>query len=166
MFNVCIARKNVKVIIAFLILLVTACILMISSSFLLSVKPKSHYQSPPLDLLRQDENQSLTDPPSLDDVSAQYSLRHDREPPKKFREWFEFANSKKCFTDMSMYDAIYKDLAPFFALGQHDFKKRLQALTKGDFWALNVLKVSGGKASGAVKHRVQSVSQQSCLSSD
>ena len=60
-----------------------------------------------------------------------------------------------------LYEFIYRDLAPFFALGQEDFKKRLNILVKNQFPALEVLKISSGKASGGQTGRVQSVSYKS-----
>ena len=79
---------------------------------------------------------------------AYYRLRYDRDPPKKFKKWFEFAQTRKCFTHISMYDPIYKDLAPFIALGKEDFKKRLKIITENSFKSLEILSITKGKASG------------------
>jgi hypothetical protein len=89
-------------------------------------------------------NQHIT---TFESNVAYYQLKYDRDPPKRFRKWFEFAQTKKCFTHISMYDPIYKDLAPFIDLGKEDFNKRLRILTENSFESLEILNVTKGKAS-------------------
>jgi hypothetical protein len=153
--------KNKKIVLIVLVFVTLTGTLVLYGS-LFSRKAKSQYRSPESQASFKNEQISNTSIQALllDDVLAEYTLRNDRAPPKRFIKWFEFAHSKKCFTDMSLYDSIYKDLAPFFALGQEDFKKRLQVLLKNtrNYRSLDVLKISGGRASGSQTERVESVS--------
>ena len=63
----------------------------------------------------------------FDSLVARYTLKHNRQPPPRFNEWFQYAKENMCYLDR--YDAIYRDLAPFLNLSTPEFNRRWSLAT-------------------------------------
>ncbi len=51
-----------------------------------------------------------------------YRQRRGRHPPPRFDEWFKFAQSKNAVIIEDLFDRIYDDLTPFWALAPSDIR--------------------------------------------
>ena len=76
------------------------------------------------------DSSSSDDEPNMDFASlvARYTLKHNRPPPPRFNEWFQYAKENMCYLDR--YDAIHRDLAPFLNLSTSEFKHRWKIATR------------------------------------
>ena len=61
---------------------------------------------------------------SLAEAVEEYKKRYNRDPPKGFDDWYEFALSKD-FKLIDEFDAINEDLAPFWAFTGEELRRRV-----------------------------------------
>ncbi|KAF9462250.1 hypothetical protein BDZ94DRAFT_1166281 [Collybia nuda] len=80
---------------------------------------------------------------------TEYKKRYNRNPPKGFDEWWDFAQEH----DVKMvdeYDGLVKDLAPFWELSGEELRRR--TLQVGELPSIDVVRLRGGKSSAVTLH--------------
>ena len=53
-----------------------------------------------------------------------------KRPPKKYRDWIQFVNKKKCPKSLDYYQQIFEDLSPFYEV---EYGKTVSKITKQKF---------------------------------
>lgn len=82
---------------------------------------------------------------TLQDADAEYRRRHGgRAPPRGFDKWWAFAQENGIRL-VDEYDAISRDLEPFWKLSGREFRERTKQA--GTFSAIDFIKVQSGKLS-------------------
>ncbi|KAJ8496895.1 hypothetical protein ONZ45_g12270 [Pleurotus djamor] len=79
---------------------------------------------------------------TLQAAVAEYKRRYDRNPPKGFDKWWEFAVANNV-TLVDEYDGLMKDLAPFYKLSGIEVKRRAEQV--GQLPSIDLLRLRGGK---------------------
>ncbi|KAJ7124436.1 glycosyl transferase family 90-domain-containing protein [Mycena epipterygia] len=88
---------------------------------------------------------------TLEQAAARYIVKHDREPPPGYDQWYRYAKNRRCLIDD--YDQIHRDFEPFYQLAKEDrafFKKmvvRGTQLAIAENMGIKTFKVEGGNVS-------------------
>ncbi|KAL4915461.1 endoplasmic reticulum-resident kdel protein [Aspergillus aurantiobrunneus] len=60
----------------------------------------------------------------LQDATREYRQRRGRHPPPGFDKWFAFAQEKKAILIEDLFDQIYDDLSPYWAMEPREMRRR------------------------------------------
>jgi len=82
---------------------------------------EQQYQPHPIDDLIRNANHEherllLQEASNLKDAASAYRMRRGRLPPPRFDEWVKFAKENQVLLIEELYDQIYHDLEPFWAI--------------------------------------------------
>jgi len=99
-----------------------------SSNWLFSTQSTGTITEHPITMLMDDAKVAFTkllakQSKTLPEAVAEYKRRYDRDPPRGFDHWWEFAKGKD-FKLIDEFDAIVEDLAPFWALTGEELRRR------------------------------------------
>ena len=64
---------------------------------------------------------------TLKKAVAEYKRRYQRNPPKGFDQWWDFAK-KHNVKIVDDYDAVFEDLAPFWDMSGEEFRARVDVV--------------------------------------
>ncbi|KXN89203.1 Beta-1,2-xylosyltransferase 1 [Leucoagaricus sp. SymC.cos] len=80
---------------------------------------------------------------TLVEAVEEYKRRYERNPPRGFDEWWEFAKQN----DVRMvdeFDAVVSDLEPFWKLSGEEIRRR--TLQAGELPSIHLVRIEGGKS--------------------
>lgn len=95
--------------------------------------PATHDDAPPMkhridwlihDAEREWERLLLQRSHRVEDAARQYRKRRNRHPPPGFDKWFAFAQEKNATIIEDLFDQIYNDISPYWALQPQEMRRR------------------------------------------
>lgn len=116
-------------------------------------RPPIHHPIPKLvaDAREKFETKVKNQSKTLKEAVREYRRRYNRDPPKGFDKWWEFAKQNNAIL-VDEYDQIYRDLQPFYELSGQEVRRRCRDISH-DLPSIDLVRIENGTAKAiAIAH--------------